>query len=81
MAPATGSRPESVGGPRTGHILVPAVAVFAIARKLATLVYRMLRYGQDYIDVEEQAYEAQFQHPRLASLAAAAQSPGYTLIQ
>jgi hypothetical protein len=28
-----------------------AVAVFAIARKLATLVYRMLHYGQDYIDV------------------------------
>ena len=58
-----------------------AVAVFAIARKLATLVYRMLRYGQDYLDIGEQAYEAQFQHRRLASLAAAAQSLGYTLVQ
>ena len=26
------------------------IAVFAIARRLATLIYRMLRYGQDYID-------------------------------
>ena len=58
-----------------------AVAVFATARKLATLVYRMLRYGQDYLDIGEQAYEAQFQHRRLASLAAAAQSLGYTLIE
>ena len=44
-----------------------AVAVFAIARKLAILVYRMLRYGQDYVDIGEQAYEAQFQHRRPAS--------------
>lgn len=58
-----------------------AVAVFAIARKLAILVYRMLRYGQDYVDIGEQAYEAQFQHRRLASLTAAAQSLGYTLIE
>ena len=57
------------------------VAVFASARKLATLVYRMLRYGQDCLDIGEQAYEAQFQHRRLASLAAAAQSLGYTLVQ
>ena len=56
-----------------------AVAVFA--RKLAILVYRMLRYGQDYVDISEQAYEAQFQHRRLASLTAAAQSLGYTLIE
>ena len=56
-----------------------AVAVFAIARKLATLVYRMLRYGQDYVDIGEQAYEARFR--RLASLNAAAQSLGYALIE
>ena len=28
-----------------------AVAIFAIARKLAILVYRMLRQGQDYVDL------------------------------
>ena len=29
------------------------VAVFATARKLAQLVYRMLRWGQDYVDIGE----------------------------
>ena len=33
-------------------------AVFATARKLAVLVYRMLRFGQDYVDEGEAAYEA-----------------------
>ena len=37
-----------------------AAAVFTIARKLATRVYRMRRYGQDYVDIGEQAYEAGF---------------------
>ena len=35
-----------------------AVAIFAIARKLAILVYRMLRYGEDYVDLGEAQYEA-----------------------
>jgi hypothetical protein len=34
-----------------------AVAVFATARQLARLIYRMLRYGQDYVDIGEKAYE------------------------
>jgi len=55
------------------------VAVFAMARKLAQLVYRMLRYGQDYIDVGETAYESQFQARRLAGLKEAARSMGYCL--
>ena len=46
----------------------------------AALVYRMLRYGQDYVDIGEQVYEARFQHRRLAGLHAAAQSLGYTLV-
>jgi transposase len=57
------------------------VAVFATARKLAKLVYRMLRYGQDYVDIGEQAYERQFTTRRLASLVEAAKSLGYTLLQ
>lgn len=28
--------------------MAPAVATFATARKLATLIFRMLRYGHDY---------------------------------
>jgi transposase len=57
-----------------------AVAVFAIARQLARLVYRMLRYGQDYIDVGEQAYTARFQARRLAGLTRAAKDLGYRLM-
>ena len=39
------------------------MAVFAIARKLAQLIYRMLRYGHDYVDIGEHAYELQFLRP------------------
>jgi transposase len=58
-----------------------AVAVFAIARKLAQLVYRMLRHGQDYVDIGEEAYEQRSRTRRLAGLNAAAKSLGYTLVQ
>lgn len=58
-----------------------AVAVFATARQLARLIYRMLRYGQDYVDVGETAYEDQFKARRLAALAENAKSLGFTLIK
>ena len=58
-----------------------AVAVFATARQLAKLIYRMLRFGQDYVDVGEQAYERQFAIRRLASLKDAAKSLGFTLVE
>jgi len=57
-----------------------AVAVFATARKLAILVYRMLRYGQDYADVGEAAYDAQFEKRRLTALHQAARSLGYAVV-
>jgi transposase len=57
-----------------------AVAVFAIARQLARLIYRMLRYGHDYIDVGEKAYERKFEMQRLAAITAAVKSLGYTLV-
>ena len=58
-----------------------AVAVFAIARKLAQLVYRMLRYGSAYTDVGQEAYELKFQTRRLAGLKEAARSLGYQLVR
>jgi transposase len=48
-----------------------AVAVF----------YRMLRFGQDYVDIGEQAYERQSAVRRLASLKEAAKSLGLTLVE
>jgi transposase len=58
-----------------------AVAVFATARKLAVLVYRMLRYGQDYVDQGEAAYEAKFQAQRLAALEKTAKNFGFKLVE
>lgn len=57
-----------------------AVAVFATARRLARLVYRMLRYGHDYVDIGEEAYDHHFQVRRLAALTETAKSLGYTLV-
>ena len=55
------------------------VAVFASARKLATLIYRLLRWGQPYVDEGAAAYEKRYQEARLKSLAAAAKSLGFQL--
>jgi transposase len=57
-----------------------AVAVFATARHLARLIYRMLRYGHDYVDIGEKAYDRQFQIRRLAALTETARSFGYSLV-
>jgi transposase len=57
-----------------------AVAVFATARQLARLVYRTLRYGHDYVDIGEKAYEQRFQCRRLAAITETARSLGYTLV-
>jgi transposase len=57
-----------------------AVAVFATARQLARLIYRMLRYGHDYVDMGEQAYDRRFQVRRLAALTETAKSLGYNLV-
>lgn len=56
------------------------VAIFATARKLATLIFRMLKYGQDYTDIGEQAYEERFRNRRLAGLKSSAKSMGYELV-
>jgi transposase len=57
------------------------VAVFAIARKLAVLIYRMLRYGIAYVDEGLEAYERRFQHARLRMCKQIANQFGYKLIQ
>jgi len=57
-----------------------AVAVFATARQLARLIYRMLRYGHDYVDIGEKAYDRQFQIRRLTALTETAKNLGYTLV-
>ncbi len=55
------------------------VAVFATARKLATLIYRLLRWGQPYVDEGAEAYENRYQQIRIRSLTARAKELGYQL--
>jgi len=57
-----------------------SVAIFATARKLAILIFRMLRYGQDYVDIGQQAYEQHFQERRLAGMKRALKSMGFQVV-
>jgi transposase len=56
------------------------VAVFATARKLATLIYRILRWGQPYVDEGAEAFEKRYQDARIKSLRAKAKELGYSLV-
>src|SRR5262244_3363629 len=55
------------------------VAVFATARKLATLIYRLLRWGQPYVDEGAAAFEKRYRQHRIHRLAATAKELGYQL--
>jgi len=55
-------------------------AIVATARKIAERVYRLLKYGQDYVRQSEQAYEAAYQQRLVKSLATKAASLGYKLV-
>lgn len=57
-----------------------AIAVFAVARKIAQHVYRALRHGQAYLDIGEQLYEARYDQRRLLALRESAGQLGYELI-
>jgi len=54
-----------------------SVAVFATARKLAQLIYRLVRYGQAYFDEGARAYEARFAKRRLDSYTRILREMGY----
>jgi transposase len=54
-----------------------SVAVFATARKLAQIIYRLICYGQAYIDIGAKAYENQFNSRRLRYFTQALKDMGY----
>jgi transposase len=56
------------------------VAVFATARKLATLIYRLLRWGQPYLDEGAEVYEKRDQEMRIKALKSTAKQLGYGLV-
>ena len=57
-----------------------AKAVVATARKIAERVYRMLKYGQDYVRHSEEAYQQAYQLRLVKSLAKRAATLGYKLM-
>jgi len=57
------------------------VAVFATARKLGGLIYRMLRYGQQYVDVGQAVYEKQYEEKRIRALRNTVNQMGYNLVK
>ena len=63
----------------TAHRLGADVAAFATARKLATLIYRQLRWGQAYVDEGAEAYEKRYQSARINRLLSTAAELGYEL--
>lgn len=65
---------------RTARRKSGAIAVMAVARKLAQHAYRLLRYGTPYLDIGAKAYEKHFEDRRLAALQHNARQLGYELV-
>jgi transposase len=57
-----------------------AKAVVATARKIAERVYRLLKYGHEYVRQAEQAYEEAYRQRTVKGLARKAESLGYKLV-
>jgi transposase len=55
-------------------------AIVATARKIAERVYRLLKYGQEYVRQSQEAYEQAYQLRLVKSLAAKAAHLGYKLV-
>jgi len=56
------------------------VAVFATARRLGTLIFRALRWGQEYVDRGSAAYEQRNAEIRMRNLTRNAAQLGYQLV-
>jgi 20S proteasome alpha/beta subunit len=61
--------------------LGPAAANTATARKLATLVYHLLKYKEEYIEVDSAVYEQRFRRFRLNRLRRQAEELGCEIVE
>ena len=59
--------------------LGPEHAVIATAHKLALLIYRMLKFGKDYVDIGQDAYEKTYKERAMRNLARKAKQFGFQL--
>jgi hypothetical protein len=55
-------------------------AITAAARKLAATAYRMLKYGEAFVERGQEAYEQQYKARVLASLRRSARHLGFQLV-
>jgi len=60
--------------------LGPSKAITATAHKLAVLVYRMLKHGEDYVDKGAQYYEERYKERALKNLRRRATVLGFSLV-
>jgi hypothetical protein len=61
--------------------LGPAGANTATARKLAALVYHLLKYKEDYIDVDQLVYNEKILKTRIAKLRKQAEELGLQITE
>lgn len=60
--------------------LGPEHAIVATAHKLALLIYRLLKFGKDYVDMGQDAYERQYKERAVKNLARKAKQFGFQLM-
>lgn len=60
--------------------LGPYKAITAAAHKLARIIYRMLKYGEDYVEQGQRAWEEQTHRRSLKTLTRLARDLGYELV-
>ena len=60
--------------------LGPAKAITATAHKLAILIYRMLKYGMDYVEQGQKAYEKQYQQRKIQMFVKHAKQIDYNIV-
>ena len=83
MAAASLRRSDTAIGARFRRIArrkgFPVAVLFVLTRKLATLVYRALRYGQEYVDIGSESYEQHYREQPVSNLKMDAAALGYSL--
>jgi len=83
VAPAVGRSDTWLGSfhRRMRARLGPAGANTATAHKLATLIYHLLKFKEEYIDVDRLLYEEKIRGKRLVRLRKQAEELGFQLVQ
>lgn len=83
VAPAVGRTQTWLGvfHRRMRARLGPAAANTATARKLACIIYHLLRYKEDYIDIDCLLYQEKMRKSRLTRLCKQAEELGFELIK